>query len=30
MGDLRDPDVGLAPAGGVLRPTGTLAKPEYR
>jgi hypothetical protein len=30
MGDLRDPDVGLPPAGGVLRPTGTLAKPEYR
>lgn len=28
MGDLRDPDVGIAPAGGVLRPTGTLSKPE--
>jgi hypothetical protein len=30
MGDLRDPDIGIAPAGGVLRPTGTLSKPEYR
>lgn len=30
MGDLRDPDVGMAPAGGVLRPTGTLSKPEHR
>jgi len=30
MGDLRDPDMGIAPAGGVRRPTGTLSKPEYR
>ncbi|MEZ2346584.1 hypothetical protein [Terriglobus sp. RCC_193] len=30
MGDLRDPDMSRAPAGGVLRPTGTLSKPEYR
>lgn len=30
MGDLRDPDVGITPAGGVLRPTGSLSKPEYR
>jgi len=30
MGALRDPDIGIAPAGGVLRPTGTLSKPEYR
>ena len=30
MGDLRDPDMGTAPAGGVRRPTGTLSKPEYR
>lgn len=30
MGDLRDPDVGITPAGGVHRPTGTLSKPEYR
>lgn len=30
LGDLRDPDMGIAPAGGVLRPTGTLSKPEHR
>ncbi len=30
MGDLRDPDIGIPPAGGVLRPSGTLSKPEYR
>lgn len=30
LGDLRDPDVGVTPAGGVRRPTGTLSKPEYR
>lgn len=30
MGDLRDPNMGIAPAGGVRRPTGTLSKPEYR
>ncbi|WP_156993369.1 hypothetical protein [Terriglobus sp. TAA 43] len=30
LGDLRDPDMGIAPAGGVRRPTGTLSKPEHR
>ena len=28
FGDLRDPDLGQAPAGGVLRPTGSLGKRE--
>ena len=28
FGDLRDPDPGQAPAGGVLRPTGSLGKRE--
>ena len=30
MGDLRDPDIGVPPAGGVLRPTGSLSRPESR
>jgi hypothetical protein len=30
MGDLRDPEPGRAPAGGVGRPTGSLARPESR
>ena len=28
FGDLRDPDLGQAPAGGILRPTGSLGKRE--
>jgi hypothetical protein len=30
MGDLRDPEPGRAPAGGVRRPTGSLSRPESR
>ena len=30
MGDLSDPDLNRAPAGGVRRPTGTVGLPERR